>query len=84
MRGLKESLLKKPLGASTKIEVGDLIKWTSLTSDDETIIEHQGIVISIYIETLTGRGVRMANILPVKSKTVLQIPCIIIKKLETN
>ena len=92
MRGLKKIMSKTVFGATIakKFKVGDLVEFHQLSSEEKDGIEFgayetfQGIIVEFYNETLTGRPVCMARILPIKSQIPIEIPCATIKKLRTN
>ena len=91
MRGLKKVTSGTALGGTNrkKFKIGDLIEWSSLTTSRNThamsIRERfRGVIIEFYVETATGREVSMARILPVGNHIVVEVPCAILKKVETT
>ena len=90
MRGLKNVTANTVLGGVSQknFKIGDLIEWRVLSDSRDvrslTISEKfHGVIIEFYIEIKTGREVQMARVLPIASQQIVEIPCVILKKVET-
>ena len=87
--GLKRIMSKSPLGPSQleKFKVGDLIYWSEFTmcmNYDKTLEVFHGIILSFETEYKSGRGVILANVLPIKNTIPVQIVITKLRQMKTN
>ena len=98
MRGLKNVTADTALGGTSQkhFNVGDLVEWKGplvpidpkYSGKERRVyrpgVRFRGVILEFYTETKTGREVQMARILPMASQLIVEVPCVILKKVETT
>jgi len=98
VRGLKNVTADTALGGTSQknFNIGDLVEWKGplipiepdYSGKERQVyrpgVRFRGVILEFYTETKTGREVQMARILPVASQLIVEVPCVILKKLETT
>ena len=77
------------LGArvASRFKKGDVVKWKGwklLSSGDVLSEEYQGILVDVITETVGGRGVTYARILPFQNDIIIEVNVFCLRKLEEN
>lgn len=80
---------KSPLGASQleKFNIGDLVYWTQFCFENDAsppIEVFHGIILGFETEYKSGRGVLLADVLPVNNSVSIQIVITKLRRVKTN
>lgn len=83
--GLKKIGSDKPFGSSAlkRLNVGDLVEWPSLETDEEKKWfekKSQGILTDVVIEHIGGRDVYFGEVVPVKNQITCRVFLYLLKK----
>ena len=87
--GLSKIMSKSPLGASQlkKFNIGDLVYWSEFSMTEgyhETLEVFHGIILGFETEFKSGRGVILANVLPVNNTVSVQIVITKLRQMKTT
>ena len=87
--GLKKIMSESPLGGSQleKFNIGELVYWTEFCFDKDLSPPYEvfhGIILGFITEYKSGRGVLLADVLPVNNSVSIQIVITKLRRVKTN